>query len=430
MKELSQITACVIDHGLYLPLARHLAKTYKRVLYWSQWETGFPTINDCLIGDGFDDVERCDDIWSVKNEVDLFVFPDIYHSGLQKELVSQGKPVWGSRDGDSLEIKREKFHRTLGEVGLTVPTYKVCVGMSELRKYLNDKENKYVKISKYRGSLETKKFRNMDLDGLMMDLWQVKYGPAAELLRFLVFDEIPTNLELGADTYNVLGEFPDLMLNGLEAKDKGYLGAVTKRDEMPEQIQDVLTAFAPILGKHDYRNNFSMEVRVSDDDFYFIDPCCRYPMPGTSAQFNVFKNMAEIIYMGALGELIQPEPKSEFVAECCLSMKSEKGEWSKMRFDESLEPNINLSNCCMIDGAYCWPPTEHHGQEIGWLTTTGDSIKEVVENMRELCGSLPDGADCKTDSLFELLKEVHEAHDEGIPFTDKHVPEPVSAIEE
>ncbi len=104
MKEVSQVTALIFDHSLFLPLARKLAKTYKRVLYFSPWEEGFPTLNKCIIGDGFPDIERCNDIWRVKNEIDVAIFPDIQHSGLQLELESQGIAVWGSRGGDSLEI--------------------------------------------------------------------------------------------------------------------------------------------------------------------------------------------------------------------------------------------------------------------------------------------------------------------------------------
>jgi len=47
---------------------------------------GFPLLNDCIIGDGFENVERCNDFWKIKSEIDLFVFSDIQHSGLQLEL--------------------------------------------------------------------------------------------------------------------------------------------------------------------------------------------------------------------------------------------------------------------------------------------------------------------------------------------------------
>ena len=155
MKSVSEITACVIDHGLFLPLALKLAKTYKRVLYYTPWEKGFPVIGDCIIGDGFDQIERCNDFWPIKSEIDLFVCPDIQHSGLQLELESQGFAVWGSRNGDSLEINRSKFHRILDELGLEVPEHTEIRGLAALREYLSDKSDKYIKMSKFRGSFES-----------------------------------------------------------------------------------------------------------------------------------------------------------------------------------------------------------------------------------------------------------------------------------
>ncbi len=111
MKPVSEVTALVFDHGLFLPLAHRMAEECKRVLYHTPSAKAFATLNEHLIGDGFEDIEWCEDIWKVKNEVDLWIFPDIQHSGLQLELESQGRAVWGSRNGDSLEINRQLFNR-------------------------------------------------------------------------------------------------------------------------------------------------------------------------------------------------------------------------------------------------------------------------------------------------------------------------------
>ncbi len=74
MKEIGDATALVIDHGLFLPVARRLAMGFKRVLYHCPHEVGFPTINASIIGEGFPDIEKCVDIWGVMPEVDSLVF--------------------------------------------------------------------------------------------------------------------------------------------------------------------------------------------------------------------------------------------------------------------------------------------------------------------------------------------------------------------
>lgn len=430
MKELSEVTALVVDHGLHLPLARHLGKTYERVLYWSDFDEGCPSIENCVIGDGFEEVERCDKIFDALPDVDLCIFPDIGHDDLQRYLVKQGMPVWGSRSGDSLEIKREMFHKILGEVGLEVPKFTKVKGLENLRVFLKDKENKFIKVSRYRGSFETCKFRNYDTDEKMLDKWKVQFGPLAELINFLVFDEIDTNLELGGDTYNIDGQWPRKMLNAFEKKDEGLFAAVTDTEDMPEQVREVMAAFAPILKDYGYRNAWSMEIRSKDDQSWFIDPTCRYPNPATASQCAAYRNVAEIIWHGAQGQMVQPEVVNDYVIECALNTEGEQSEWGKVGLPEELESHVHVSNCCMVDGAYCWPVTETRGTMFGFLVAEGNTIPEVISLMQKRIELLPEGVTAKSQAIYDLLKEIHESEANGIQWSDDAVPEPETVLEQ
>src|SRR6516225_9486687 len=129
MKETKDVTACVVDHGLFVPVARRLARSFKKVYYFTPWEKSFPTVWD-LIGDGFEDIRRINDPWEVKESCDLYVFPDIGFAPLQRQLLEQGYPVWGARGGDILEISRGKFLQALEEeTNLPVPTFHKIVGL-------------------------------------------------------------------------------------------------------------------------------------------------------------------------------------------------------------------------------------------------------------------------------------------------------------
>lgn len=428
MKPLSEITALVVDHGLFLPTARKLAETYKRVLYYTPWEEGFAKIGPCILGDGFPDVERCDDIWSVKNDVDLFCFFDIQHAGLQIELESQGRSVWGPRNGDSLELNREKFHKVLGEVGLDVPPFKRIIGLTKLRDHLAKVEDKYIKISKYRGSHETWHWRDWSLDETMLDVLAVRFGPAKELIPFLVFDAIPTDLEIGVDTYMVDGRWPDTMLHGIEAKDKAYFSSVTKRDEMPDQVQDVLNAFSPVFEKYRSRTQFSAEIRVAGDKAYFIDSTIRGGLPSTASQIELWGNFAEIVAAGADGVLIEPEPTAMFSCEAILTTKIEKHAWATVEVPKALQKWMKLSTCCEIDGRVCFPKDEDQGDAIGWLVAIGNTPDEALENIKEYADLLPPGVTAHTDSLIDVLKNIHTGEEEGIEFTRKPIPEPEEVI--
>lgn len=428
MSDLSNKTALVIDHGLFLPVARRLADSFKRVLYFSPWEVGFPRVHQCVIGDGFDNIERCDDIWKVKNEVDLFVFPDIHHSGVQLELESQGYAVWGSRGADSLEINRQKLMRTLGEIGLEVPPHVVITGLTALREHLKDKKDLYIKVSKFRGSFETAHWRSWDEDECTLDCWAVEFGPTKDLVRFLVFEPIGDAVEIGGDTYCVDGQWPSLILRADESKDKAYIAAVTKREEMPEQIKAVMEAFSPFLAEHRYRNQWSMELRGEGDKWYFIDATCRGGLPSTASQLALWKNFPEIVWAGAHGELVEPEPAAKFSVEVCLCLKGEKGYWRKASIPAALSDVIKLSGCCMIDGMACFPPDDNRDDEIGWLQANGDTIEEAIDTVKDYATKLPDGVSAKTEALVDLLKEIKAAEEVGVPFSSQTTPEPATVV--
>ena len=420
MKPISQVTALVFDNGLFQPIAHRLAKDCKRVLYHVPWEKGFSTLNDHIRGDGFADIEMCESPWDVKDEVDLWVFPDIGHSGIQLELERQGKAVWGSRKADSIELNRQKFNRILKEVGLPVATHEVIKGLTNLRAFLKDKEDRFIKFSKFRGTMETTHWRSYDMDEGWLDKMAVKLGPAKDMLPFLVFEPIDTGIEIGGDTYCVDGKWPSLMLHGLENKDKCYLGAVTPIAEMPEDLRNVMEAFRPLLSEYRYRNQFSME----DRDGFLIDPTMRGGLPSTGSQLETWTNFPDIVWHGANGELVDPIPAYKFSVEAIITIKSDRDEWGKTRIPDGLGDAVKLTGCCEIEGAICFPPCEGDGKEVGWLVAGGDSIEDAIDNIKEFAEKLPVGLEAATDELVGLIKSAHEGEKENWEFSRQEIPSP------
>ena len=155
MTDLSSKVVLVFDSGLFVELAIRLSREFGKVYYTAPWQRGFPLINDAIIGNGFDEIAWVDEIWDVIDEVDLFIFPDVLHSGLQLHLESLGKRVWGSRRGDTLEIRRAHLKHLQEELGMHHPGYEIVRGMTSLRDFLKDNPDKYVKLSKFRGMMET-----------------------------------------------------------------------------------------------------------------------------------------------------------------------------------------------------------------------------------------------------------------------------------
>jgi hypothetical protein len=429
MNPINEVTVLVVGHGLDIPIAQRLARDCKRVLYFSEWCEGFSKVEKGIVGDGIPGIERVMDIWDVKDTVDLFVFPDLGYRGLQMELESQGFPVWGARGGEKLELNREYFLRVLKEVGLELPPVQVCVGITKLRECLRDKENVYIKISLYRGSMETTHFRSWKLDENLIDHLAVKFGGAREMMRFLVCDHIDTELELGCDTYNIDGEWPETVLSGVEYKYKAYFSAVTPFLEMPEQLRNVMARFEDILGRKRYRCQWSMEVRIKDDRSYFIDPTTRLGMPSTASQIELWKNYSEIIWQGANGVMVQPEPVAQFSAELVLKAKSGIGLWATAEVPEELKQWVKLSGHCQVEGVDCFPPDENEDRAVGWLVAIGDTPEQVIEQLKFFVEHLPDGLSADIAPLAGVLKEIDEAEEQGIGFTEKPMPEPAAVVE-
>lgn len=433
MKDLSGITCCFIDHGgLYQPLAEELATAYKRVIYTDPNAEDSETVNDAVLGDSFPEnprFERTDDFWLHKAEIDLFVVPDSKAAGLQLELRSQGFPVWGSGRSIFLEQSRETFLRVLKDVGLEVPPYKRIIGLANLREYLKDKENQIIKISKYRRTMETRKWTSMDEDEAWLDMMAVRLGGVKNLWPFLVFEAVDKDcFELGFDTYQILSKLPRLMLDGYEGKDNCYFAALKPFDEMPEQTRETIEKLSPVLAKAGHSNFFTMEIRDIVEHFYPNDITPRGPMPGTASQTLLYTNMPTIIAAGAEGELVEPEANGKFACEVALCKKGFDCMWRSVRVPGELKDQMKLSGVCHVNGRswFPWKYTDDEG--IGWLVATADTPKDLIKNILAAKELLPPGVDASTESLVDLLSEIHKAEAEGIKFTDQELPEPESVV--
>ena len=428
MKDISQVRVCVVDTGLYLNFARTMAAKCDLVLYCNPDQRTWPSIAQSSIGDGFQEIHVVRDFWSHLNDIDIFCYPDVGRGAEQQYLRSIGKPVWGSGRGEDLELRRESFLKILGQVGLDVPEYEICHGLSELREFLNDKEDYYIKISRYRGDMETHHYRNLKTDQGWLEGLAVRFGPLQELMNFLALPAIDADIEIGRDTYNILGRWPGIMLSGCEGKDRSYLSAVTNRSEMPREIQAVMDAFSPVLEERDYRGQWSSEIRVQGDHFYFIDPTCRGGMPSSGTQQKIWSNFAEIVWAGANGELLDPEPLGKFSIETMITIKEFEGEWATLELDKDLEGSAQMNTCCYVDGVYAFPKREHGDNDLGWLVSIGDSVEEVLQKQKDAADLLPDGFSADVESLATVLKDVDKARDPGATFTHEELPEPAEVL--
>jgi len=429
--EVANIIAAIIDNGMFFGLAQQLARSFKKVYYhYPSWQRGFPTCRDGSIGDGFPEVILADDLWRIKNDVGVFICPDIQHSGIQAELESQGKLVWGSRSGDSLELFRGKFMKIVHDVGLDVAPYEEVVGLKNLTALLTREDNKYIKISRWRGDMETWRHFNIELSRQKLLHLARRFGPLADQVHFLVFDPIETNIEVGYDGYCIDGWFPNVAIHGIEKKNEAYIGAIQPYDELPEQVREVNERMSEVLGKHNYRNFFSSEIRIKDDKFYFIDPTCRAGIPSGDGQFLLYKNLPEIILAGAAGDVIEPEYTKKFVVQLLISHDDDHADWRDIQVPDDVMPYVRLFAPVKCGGVYSISPSCDSENTIGSVLGEGDTIDEAIEHAKNNSAKLENNPiSIKTDAITDVLKEMHAAREHGIEMTEEEIPEPASLLD-
>jgi hypothetical protein len=422
MKDVSELSVLFVDHGLFLPWCDMLSRTFKKTYLATPEECSFPTIGACTLGDGFERIEKVGDpanaIAKLVNEVDLFIFPDIGYADAQAYLESINKPVWGSRHADNLEVYRDYFMDAIESVGLPVAPHERIIGLDKLTDYLRGREHQFIKVSKFRGTFETFHWVNWDASWLEIAKWTTKFGPFGNKIKFMVFDPIECDVEDGYDGYTVDGQFPDQAIYGFENKDKGYLCEIRDYKKLPEQIQKVNNAFAPVFNRMHCRNNFSTEIRITEDSFFYIDPTQRCGSPPSQVMAELVTNWPEIIWKGAQGELVQIAHEHKYGVQTTLNLKTDAGHWGIADFPEEISPFVKCGNCCEVDGKLCFAPTEDRDSMIGWIVATGDTMEEAINTLKDRIGELPDGVSSDTSALVELIQKMEDSEGIGIKLPD------------
>lgn len=375
---------CLIyDNGIFTELAVTLAKSFGRVLYYVPWTSGMPKSNAKLIGSGLPGVERVDDPFSYFDEIDIWIFPDVYEAGLQQWLASQGKRVFGCRGGAELEIDRPKSKELTKKLGVDIGPYKVITGLDALRKYLKAHDDQWVKISGTRGDMETFGAKDYSRVEVRLDELEHKLGAYTKIMQFTVEQGINDAVETGYDGICVDGKFAKSAMTGVEVKDEAYLMKTVRWSELPEQVRTVNEKLAPALKKYGYRGFLSTEVRCTKDGkAYLIDPCCRAGSPPNELYQVLMENIAEVIWYAAEGIIIEPEYKAKWGAEVLLISDWADQNWMHVAIPDEVRDFVKLRNFCCIEGEYYVIPQWTGCAEIGAVVAFGDTPDDAIANCK------------------------------------------------
>ena len=394
----------VIDGScLFSPLAELLTKDFGKVGYFIDWQSGFADGRELIIGTGLKGVEKVKYLWDVVDEYDLFVFPDVWAGDLQEYLRRAGKRVWGTGKASSLELFRWKTRELMKKAGLPMKDAEVVNGMSNLRGVLKQRSDVFVKISQFRGIHETFHSENYGQVKGLLDELESKFGSMLETIPFVVEESIPDAKEIGYDGFCIDGKFPNKAFVGAEIKDKAYFGRVVEYDDLPDTVRLVNDKLSPHM--EGYRQFFSTEIREQGGKGYPIDLTCRQPSPAGEPELHAMTNLAEVLYEGANGVLIEPEYSAKFVAQIILSSNWAMHHFQMVEFPDKIRPFVKLYNHAIINGKdYIVPqiaPMKELGSVIGLGNTPEEAVKMAKNNAKQIDGF---DIEIECDALDEAVK--------------------------
>ena len=420
-------TALLSCHGLFVSLAERLSRDFGRVLLHVPYAASFPTLNQINVGTGIKGVEKVDSVFGKHfNDVDLWVFPDLHNADFAVYLEDQGKRVWAARRGEDIEHHRELCKKIMERKGLPVQPWKVLAGMKELRSHLKANEQQHVKIDVARGVTESFFAKNYDEVAPKLDEIQHTLGCFAEDMEFIVEDDLPDRVEVGIDTFCIDGAVPSLTLAGIEVKDCGYTGQMVEWAKIPEPLRRWNEAMADVFEGYGYRGFLSNEIRIGKDKVpYMIDATCRAPCPPSELEQELWTNLADILWEGADGNLIEPVPAAKWGVEVILKSPFAEKNHQPVTFDLKYANQIKLFNSCEVDGVRHVLPLDDEMEEIGAVVGWGDTVEAAMEHAKK-AGETVGGYKVKFSMgpADNALEQIQELEDLGVsPFTLDKTPE-------
>ena len=415
--DLSDKVALVWDSGLFTDFACRLARDFKKVYYYTTWQTEFPMMNQGRLGEGMPGLERVlDPLGPCLDEADIVCFTDLYFGQTQERLVSMGKRVWGGRTGENIELYRTQAKEMMKSVGLPVGPYEVVDGMKALRLYLKEHKDVYVKTDLWRGTFESfhcDTYANIEpkLDEIAGTL-----GPFAEHTTFIVEDALPDCIEAGIDTFTVDGENPPECLSGIEIKDAAYKGVFRKWSDFPEPLTRVNEAIAPILKQYQYRGPISTEVRIGKDhEPYVIDWTCRLPSPPSEIYQEMYENVSQHVWFAADGIMVPLEASHKYGSEIILKSHWAVNHVQPLTIPEEYQRLVKLHNPVFLDGKYYVMPQGLDMPEIGAAIGLGNTQAEADDMAIEVAGSVEGYGVCfDKNVLLTADDEIEKMQEYGL----------------
>jgi hypothetical protein len=418
LAELKTKTVCFVGNGLFGAFARKVAPFFKKAYYAPAWRGQFPKSNQLRLWEGFPEFEQVKYPLLLADEIDLWVFLDVYSADLQVMLRERGARVFGAGLGEEIELDRWDFIGKLHELDLPVPGVELVTGVEALRKKLKGQKDKFIKLrfGYARGDKETWKYKNDQIGEGVLDEMQYDLGVFKKSTEFLIMDQVPKASEIGYDGPAVLGQWPEYAMQAYEVKGLGMAGHVKRYAELAASIRLINGKFSPYLRKMDYAGLWSTEIQGR----FFLDPCARAGSPSNELLQEMFtaESWARCMWDAAQGVMTSPVPVKGAEYGMCLMIYSEQSgkNCQPLFYPKALDQWVKLRNGYREDGKSYSLPQGQPGNIAG-VVGVGSSLEAAVaaveENAKQVDGHL---IEVGTDAIAKVREVIKNGEKEGIHF--------------
>lgn len=360
----------IIDNGLFSAMAARMGRDTE-VAYFSTWGNAFPRSRETAPGTGIPNVERVDDpiTYMLDGKASMVIVPDLYLNGIERLARQLKLPVFGAGEGTRLETDRWFLKEFLTQHDLPVIHSTEIEGLDRLRTYLRDKKDRFIKVSVFRGDLETHFYHDFESARMWFAKLYQDFGALANKIRFIVEEPIEGAVEVGIDTFYRDGAWLE-GFTGIESKDAGYVG----KTEFPKFAAPVMEAFGDYFEECGYNSFFSVEMRKVGNYVYVTDATCRIPSPPGGAMMASMRNFTDFMLKDE-----SPQYEGSVICEIVLKSDEARDQWVEVDIPKSVRDRIMLHNYCIIDGRTWVIPHDSKYVEIGSACGWGNSYEEASE---------------------------------------------------
>jgi hypothetical protein len=345
------------------------------VAYFSTWVNAFPQSRELAPGTGLKNVERIDDpiAFMLDGKASHVIVPDLYLEGLDRLSRALDIPTFGSGAGNDLETDRWKLKEFLSANDLDVINTVQVQGIEAARKLIEKDPDKFVKVSVFRGDLETRSGEDFLTE---YNFLRNKLGELADSILFIIEDPIEDAVEIGIDTFVLHGKFAEPSILGIERKDAAYFGWLA---ELPEQYAPAVGALGRYFDSVDYNNFFSVEMRQNKHGIFVTDATCRVPSPPGGVMMAACQNFSDVVLKGENPDY----GDARYFCEIVLKSDWVADNWLKVTFPKKMAERFAFHNYCERDGEVWIIPHDskykEFGSALGWGKTADEAKSMCIE---------------------------------------------------